>query len=211
MSVRLTGVREKWMCVCVRACSWCALTFQSMVEKKECRLISSTPSGPAPADTDHCGSVELACFASFHSFWEDHTLTHSHTALARGWGWGWVVGVSRHVMLRGCQNATSLSKRERCNTRGSAWHPPTLATTTTTGLSSQQPVRCKHLPSLLAGFRLNSILSKLWASRLRNWGIPSFALKQPEENKWLIGDYRRKLISTKLSAQRRKKKKKDSL
>lgn len=26
------------------------LTFQSMVEKKACRLISSTPSGPAPTE-----------------------------------------------------------------------------------------------------------------------------------------------------------------
>lgn len=31
----------------------CVLTFQSMVEKKAWRLISSTPSGPAPKDTDH--------------------------------------------------------------------------------------------------------------------------------------------------------------
>lgn len=49
-------VCEKWgggLCICV-------LTFQSMVEKKECRLISSTPSGPAPEDTDHSGSVNLA-------------------------------------------------------------------------------------------------------------------------------------------------------
>lgn len=32
------------------------------------------------------------------------------------------------------------------------------------------------LPSLLAGLRLKSIRSKLWASKLRNWGIPNFAL-----------------------------------
>lgn len=35
------------------------LTFQSMVEKKGWRLISSTPSGPAPKDTKHFGSVTL--------------------------------------------------------------------------------------------------------------------------------------------------------
>lgn len=35
------------------------------------------------------------------------------------------------------------------------------------------------LPSRLAGFRLNRARRRLWASVLRNWGMPSFALKQP--------------------------------
>lgn len=55
----------------------CALTFQSMVEKNECRLISSTPSGPAPEEMDHTGSVNLArlLFIVFRG------STHSHIAL----------------------------------------------------------------------------------------------------------------------------------
>ena len=35
----------------------------------------------------------------------------------------------------------------------------------------------EFLPSRLAGFRLNKALSKLCASGLRNWGMPSLALK----------------------------------
>lgn len=35
------------------------------------------------------------------------------------------------------------------------------------------------LPSRLAGFRLNRARRRLWASVLRNWGMPSFALQQP--------------------------------
>lgn len=44
------------------------------------------------------------------------------------------------------------------------------------------------LPSLLAGLRLNSILSKLWASKLRNWGIPNLALEgsvRVKSRKWV--------------------------
>lgn len=57
-----------------------------MVEKNECRLISSTPSGPAPADTDQCGSVELARFASFLFFFEGISHTHTRTKLSPGDG-----------------------------------------------------------------------------------------------------------------------------
>lgn len=41
------------------------------------------------------------------------------------------------------------------------------------------PLSWGCLPSRLAGFRLNSARRRLWASVLRNWGMPSFALKQP--------------------------------
>lgn len=48
-----------------------------MVEKNECRLISSTPSDPAPEETDHTGSVNLARlrFIVFRG------STHSHISL----------------------------------------------------------------------------------------------------------------------------------
>lgn len=36
------------------------------------------------------------------------------------------------------------------------------------------------LPSRLAGFLLNRARRRLWASVLRNWGMPSFALEQPQ-------------------------------
>lgn len=51
------GKKEKECEKCVLVC---ALTFQSMVEKNAWRLISSTPSGPAPKDTDRSGSVNPA-------------------------------------------------------------------------------------------------------------------------------------------------------
>lgn len=35
------------------------------------------------------------------------------------------------------------------------------------------------LPSRLAGFLLNRARRRLWASVLRNWGMPSFALERP--------------------------------
>ncbi len=60
------------MCVCARS-----LTFQSMVEKKAWRLISSTPSDPAPKDTDHSGSLNLA--RSLLLFSQDQ---HIHTFLS---------------------------------------------------------------------------------------------------------------------------------
>ncbi len=34
------------------------------------------------------------------------------------------------------------------------------------------------LPNLLEGFRLKTLLRRLWASELRKWGIPSFALQK---------------------------------
>lgn len=40
------------------------------------------------------------------------------------------------------------------------------------------PLSWGCLPSRLAGFRLNRARRRLWASVLRNWGMPSFALKQ---------------------------------
>lgn len=129
------------MCARARVCSWCVLTFQSMVEKKECRLISSTPSGPAPADTDHCGSVGLARFSPPFILFERITRSHTHTRLSLGDGveGGWR-GFPRHVMLCGCQNATSLSKSERCNMRSSARHLPPPPPPPS--FFSQQPFRC---------------------------------------------------------------------
>ena len=41
------------------------------------------------------------------------------------------------------------------------------------------PLGWGHLPSRLAGFRLNRARRRLWASVLRNWGMPSFALQWP--------------------------------
>ena len=38
-------------------------------------------------------------------------------------------------------------------------------------------ISIKILPSLLAGFLLNNIRSKFWASELKNCGMPSFALE----------------------------------
>lgn len=37
------------------------------------------------------------------------------------------------------------------------------------------------LPSRLQGFRLKRALSKLWASMLRNWGMPSLALQSKSD------------------------------
>lgn len=87
-------VRNGGVCVCVFPA--CALTFQSMVEKKECRLISSTPSGPAPEDTDHSGSVNLAraLFILLRG-------SQIHTLLSVGFP---------ACDLCGCQNVTSSSK-----------------------------------------------------------------------------------------------------
>lgn len=127
-----------------------------------------------------------------------HIHTHTHTALAREMGFGGVWGgFPRHVMPCGCQNATSLGKVSAV-TRGVPLDPlPLVFLSSLSGANA-------GLPSLLAGFRLNSILSKLWASRLRNWGIPSFALEQREGKIMIMGDYGRKLISTKLSAHKKK-------
>ena len=44
-------------------------------------------------------------------------------------------------------------------------------------LRNYKLAECVHLPSLLIGFLLKSARSKLCASALRNWGIPSLALK----------------------------------
>lgn len=54
------GERRKKEKECEKCVLVCALTFQSMVEKNAWRLISSTPSGPAPKDTDGSGSVNPA-------------------------------------------------------------------------------------------------------------------------------------------------------
>lgn len=42
------------------------------------------------------------------------------------------------------------------------------------------PLSWGCLPSRLAGFLLNRARRRLWASVLRNWGMPSFALEQPQ-------------------------------
>ncbi len=88
------------------------LTFQSMVEKNACRLISSTPSGPAPG-------IEY----------------------------------------------TTVCPSQYYKPRRSAF----IHTT-------------RDLPKRFEGFLLKSIRKRLCASRLRNCGIPSFALRCKNHN-----------------------------
>lgn len=84
------------------------LTFQSMVEKKAWRLISSTPSGPAPIDTDHYGSVNLARL--FLLFSEDQRV---HTFFSQ-----WFSACDSC----GCQNVNKLKLSEGCNVRLNTLH-----------------------------------------------------------------------------------------
>ena len=60
------------VCLCVYVCVCRILTFQSIVEKNEWRLISSTPSAPAPAE-------DRTVSQSTHTHTHVHTHTHTHT------------------------------------------------------------------------------------------------------------------------------------
>jgi len=96
------------VCVCVCVCV-CVLTFQSMVEKKAWRLISSTPSGPAPEDTDQSDSFNLA--GSFSIVFTGST--HSHVFSLSGFS---------RCDLSGCQNVNRLKLCEECYVRINTSH-----------------------------------------------------------------------------------------
>lgn len=166
-------------CVCVfLVCSY--IPVDGGEERVPFDLLHSV--GPGPCRHRSLWFSRAAGTFRLLSFFLRGSHIHTHTQLSPGrWGLGdggW--GFPRHVMPCGCQNATSLGKASAV-TRGVPLDPlPLFFFSSLSGANA-------GLPSLLAGFRLNSILSKLWASRLRNWGIPSFALEQREGKIMIIG------------------------